>query len=74
MLQKRLPIILSATALTVAVLGSTSLGQAAKAPPKPAAVPFAVYASNAGLLGGHKASTNPKAGQIPVLGVPVGCS
>jgi hypothetical protein len=72
-MHKRLPLILSAAALMVALLGSTSLGQAAvKAAAK--VVPKALYAKNAGhavnasKLNGHKSSVSPTAGEIPVVG------
>ena len=55
--------------LAVAVLGWTSLGQAAGSTIAKV-VPFAKvagFAKNAGALNGHSASRRPKAGQIPVL-------
>jgi hypothetical protein len=67
---RRLPLILSATALAIAVLGMTSLGQAAGSAIEKA-VPLARvagFAKNAGKLNGHKSSIRPHAGQIPVLG------
>jgi hypothetical protein len=63
---KRLPLVLSALALTVSVLGATPLGHAAATAVK-GAVPLALYANNAGKLQGHTASTAPVGGQIPVL-------
>jgi hypothetical protein len=65
-MRQRLPLILSATALAVSFLSSTALGQAA-VQRVTKAVPLALFASNAGKLNGHKSSTAPKAGQIPVL-------
>ena len=62
-MRQRLSLIFSATALVVALLGSTPLGRAAGGV-LAKGVPFA---ENAGKLNGHVASTNPKAGQIPVL-------
>ena len=67
---KRLPLIISATALFVALLGSTPLGRAAESAIAQA-VPsskVADFAKNAGKLNGHRSSTKPKAGQIPVVG------
>jgi hypothetical protein len=69
-MKDRLPLVLSATALLVALLGSTPLGQAARstiAQVVPRAK-SADYAVNAGKLNGHRSATKPKAGQIPVLG------
>jgi hypothetical protein len=63
---KRLPLVLSALALTVSVLGATPLGHAAANAVR-GAVPLALYANNAGKLQGHTASTAPVGGQIPVL-------
>jgi hypothetical protein len=65
-----LPLILSATALLVSLLGSTPLGQAAaraveQVVPRAKTANFAV---NAGKLNGRRSSTNPKPGQIPVVG------
>ena len=68
-LRKRLPVILSATALVVAVFGSTPLGHAVQS-----VVPFANhaekadFAKNAGAVNGIKASRQPKAGQLVPLG------
>ena len=70
MIRQRLPLVLSATALAVALLGATPLGHAAGSLAAKG-VPFAQvagFASNAGKLNGHKSSTNPTAGQIPVVG------
>jgi hypothetical protein len=76
-MRQRLPLILSAAALTVAILGSTPLGHAALD-----AVPFAKKAgtankatfatraktaTNALRLNGRTASQTPRAGQIPVV-------
>lgn len=70
MLRARLPLILSATALVVSLLGSTPLGQAAaraveQVVPRAKTANFAV---NAGKLNGRRSSPNPKPGQIPVVG------
>lgn len=66
---KRLSIILSAVALLISCLGVTSIGQAAeRAVAK--VVPYAKVAgqaNNAARLNGHRSSTAPVAGQIPVL-------
>jgi hypothetical protein len=64
MTKHRLPIILSATALLVAVFGSTPLGQAAGT----ALARTAVFAKNAGKVNGIKASRTPKAGRLLALG------
>lgn len=69
-MKKQLPLILSATALLVALLGSTPLGRAAESAIEQA-VPRAKradFATNAGKLNGHKSSLNPRRGQIPVVG------
>jgi hypothetical protein len=69
-MKQRLPLILSSTALVVAVLGTTPLGHAAgDAIAK--VVPYAStagFAKNAGKLQGHVSSTRPRPGQIPVVG------
>lgn len=75
-MRQRLPIVLSASALLVALFGATPLGQAAgrvvhAVPPFAARAGFAKYAGtadNAKKLAGHRASAAPKAGNIPVLG------
>ena len=69
-MKSRLPLALSAAALLVALLGATPLGQAARSTVAKV-VPRAKtadFAKNAGKLNGHKSSTNPGAGQIPVVG------
>jgi hypothetical protein len=68
-MNQRLPLVLSATALVVALVGSTPLGNAAQNVLEQ--VPRAKradFASNAGKLNGHKSSLNPTRGQIPVVG------
>jgi hypothetical protein len=74
--RRRLPLILSATALLVSLFGATPLGNAAEKALR-SVPPFAkkaAYADKAGLalnanrLNGHKSSTTPVAGNIPVLG------
>jgi len=70
---KRLPIIFSTTALVVALLGSTPLGEAARAQ-LAKVVPFATRAGTATVavnalhLNGHAASTKAGPGTIPVVG------
>jgi hypothetical protein len=69
-MKQRLPLILAATALVVALLGSTPLGRAAESALEQV-VPRAKkadFAANAGKLNGHKSSVNPRRGQIPVVG------
>jgi hypothetical protein len=68
-MNQRLPLVLSTTALVVALVGSTPLGNAAQNVLQQ--VPRAKradFASNAGKLNGHKSSLNPTRGQIPVVG------
>ena len=68
-MNQRLPLVLSATALVVALVGSTPLGNAAQnALEQVPRAKRADFASNAGKLNGHKSSLNPKRGQIPVVG------
>jgi hypothetical protein len=60
-MKQRLPVVLSATALVVALLGATPLGRAAsrvvhKIPPLAQRANFATTAGNAKTLGGHKPS------------------
>lgn len=69
-MRKRLPLALAATALLVALLGSTSLGEAARDAAR-AVPPFAKkagYATNAGAVGGIKASRKPRPGFLVPLG------
>jgi hypothetical protein len=66
---KRFPIIVSVVALLVACLGATPLGQAA-GNVVATIVPYAKMAGtakNAAKLNGHRSSTAPRAGQIPIL-------
>ena len=75
-MRNRLPLVLSASALVVAVLGATPLGHAAAraihtVPPFATRAGFAKFAGtadNAKRLAGHKASLVPTAGSIPVVG------
>jgi Collagen triple helix repeat (20 copies) len=64
---KRLSIIICAGALLVACLGVTPLGQAAGRAVAVAYAKTAGTANNAAKLNGHRSSTAPRAGQIPVL-------
>lgn len=69
-MNQRLPLILSTTALVVALVGSTPLGRAAESALEQV-VPRAKtadFAANAGKLNGHRSSLNPRRGQIPVVG------
>jgi hypothetical protein len=61
-MRRRLPIVLSITALAVAVLGFTPLGEAASS-----VVRVAMFASNAGKLDGFDTSKVGKPNAIPVL-------
>jgi hypothetical protein len=67
--QQRLPIILSATALAVALFGSTPLGHAvvSAVPPFATHAKTADYAKNAGAVSGLKASKRPHAGWLVAL-------
>ena len=75
-MRQRLPLVLSASALLVAVFGATPVGHAAgrvihAVPPFATRAGFAKFAGtadNAKRLSGHKASRSPKAGDIPVVG------
>ena len=75
-MRERLPLLLSASALLVAVFGATPAGHAAgrvihAVPPFAKRAGFAKFAGtadNAKRLSGHRASTSPKAGDIPVVG------
>lgn len=69
-MKERLPLILSASALLVALLGSTPLGRAAETALEQV-VPRARnadFAQNAAKLNGHRSSVKARAGQIPVVG------
>jgi hypothetical protein len=67
---KRLPVALAATALIVAVFGSTPLGHAVatKVPPFATKAGYAQRAGNAVSLNGIKASKQPRAGMLLPLG------
>jgi Collagen triple helix repeat (20 copies) len=65
--RRRLPVVLAATALTVALFGSTPVGHAVAS----AVPPFATHAKtadNAGAVNGIKASKTPHAGRLLPLG------
>lgn len=69
-MKQRLPLVISVTALTVALVGSTPLGQAAESV-LDQIVPRAKradLAANSVRLNGHRSSFNPKPGQIPIVG------
>lgn len=75
-MRKQLPLALAASALLLALLGSTSLGEAARdlasaVPPfakKAGYANSAGFAKNAGAVGGIKASRQPKPGLLVPLG------
>ena len=62
-MKQRVPIILSAVALVVAVMGSTSVGQAARS----AIASIPPFATNAGAVDGIRASRTPMANQLLAL-------
>jgi hypothetical protein len=61
--RERLPLVLSVSALVVALLGVTPLGEAAGS-----AVRVALFAKNAGKVSGIKASRRPRPGHLVPLG------
>ena len=65
MTRRRLPVVLSAVALLVALLGATPYGTAAL---KKGVTKVALYAKNAGKVSGIAASKKPKAGKLFPLG------
>ena len=75
-MRERLPLLMAASALLVAVFGATPVGHAAgrvihAVPPFAKRAGFAKFAGtadNAKRLSGHRASTSPKAGDVPVVG------
>jgi len=69
-MQQRLPVVLSVTALAVALLGTTPLGRAAHELTRviPAFAKKAGYASNAGAVDGFRASKTARAGYLVPLG------
>ena len=62
-MRQRLPLVLSAAALAVALLGATPLGEAARN-----AVPLALFAKNSDKVDGIHASRIPRAGYLVPLG------
>ena len=68
---KRLPLVLSATALVVAVFGSTPVGHAVGSaiPAFAKSAGYAKQAGNASALNGIKASKQPRPGLLVPLGV-----
>jgi hypothetical protein len=68
-MRNRLPLVLSVTALIVAVFGATPLGQAAlDAVPFAKSANYATLAGNAQKLNGRKSSLSGAPGTIPVVG------
>ena len=69
-MQRRLPVILSVTALTVALLGTTPVGRAAHELTRaiPGFAKTAGYARNAGAVDGIRASRTARAGYLVPLG------
>jgi hypothetical protein len=67
-MKHRLPLVLSALALVISLLGAAALGMAASSAQIVPLAKTSNYAKNAGKLNGHKSSTVPRAGQIPVVG------
>jgi hypothetical protein len=72
-MQNRLPVVLSMTALLVAVFGATPLGHAASraihaVPPFAKTASFAKFAGNASKLNGRKSTLSGAPGTIPVVG------
>jgi hypothetical protein len=68
--KERLPLILSATALVIALFGATPVGRAvvSAVPPFATHAKTADYARNAGEVNGIKASTRPRTGWLVPLG------
>ena len=71
-MQNRLPVVLSTTALLVAVFGATPLGHAASraihaVPPFAKTASFAKFAGNASKLNGRKSTLSGAPGTIPVV-------
>ncbi|HZO63241.1 MAG TPA: hypothetical protein VFB35_09720, partial [Gaiellaceae bacterium] len=73
-MKQRMPLVLSATAVVVALLGVTPLGQAAgqaieaAVPPFAKTSGFAKFAGDSSKLNGHSSSRSGRAGTIPVVG------
>ena len=68
--KERVSIVLAATALAIALFGSTSVGHAVDSAVSPFAThsKTADYARNAGAVSGIKASKRPRAGRLVPLG------
>jgi hypothetical protein len=68
--KERLQLILSATALVIALFGATPVGRAvvSAVPPFATHARTADYAKNAGEVNGIKASTRPRVGWLVLLG------
>jgi hypothetical protein len=66
--KRRLPIVLSATALAVSVLGSASVAVGSSVSPFAVHAKRAEFATNAGAVNGIKASKTPRAGYLLPLG------
>jgi hypothetical protein len=70
-MRQRAPLVLSITALVVAVLAATPLGQAtvsAVVPPFARTAGFARLADNSNKLNGHRSTLRGVPGSIPVVG------
>ena len=67
-MKHRLPLVLSALALVISLLGAAALGMAASGAQIVPLAKTSNFAKNAGKLNGHKSSIAPRAGQIPVVG------
>jgi hypothetical protein len=67
-IKRRLPIVLSATALAVAVLGSASVAVGSSVSPFATHAKRSDFASNAGAVNGIKASKTPRGGFLLPLG------
>jgi Collagen triple helix repeat (20 copies) len=67
---RRLPLVLSTTALVIALFGATPLGRAVTSvvPPFAKHARTADFATNAGAVNGLKASTRPRPGRLVALG------
>jgi hypothetical protein len=68
-MNQRLPLVIATTALAVALVGSTPVGQAAESV-LDQIVPRAKradFAANAAKLNGHRSAFKPKPGQIPIV-------
>lgn len=66
-MKHRLPLVLSALALVISLLGAAALGMAASGAQIVPLAKTSNFAKNAGKLNGHKSSIAPRTGQIPVV-------